>query len=382
MPRLTNRPPRMCRDRHQAYVKIEGQRVQLGRWGTAKAREAYDRTIAEWLINGRSMPDATGDTNEPAPVAEVLVAYVKWARRRYAKSEADTIEAAVRKVRHLYGSTPADEFGPKRLRVARQAMVDAGWSRSHINKQVSRIRQTFKWGASEELCSERVHRRLATLAALARGEARERDPVKPVPRADVRRIRRHLPRQVRALIDLQLLTGARADELVRIKATDFDRRGDVWTVVLDEHKTAHHGKARTLYFGPKARRIVGLFLVPDRALDKPLFSPREAHAGSKRKDGAKGRRVNQKPTPRKTERVMADHYTTASYRRAIHRACEKSGADKWGPHRLRHNAGTELRREFGIEVASIVLGHSSLAITQTYAEQNHKRALEVMGQVG
>lgn len=55
---------------------------------------------------------------------------------------------------------------------------------------------------------------------------------------------------------------------------------------------------------------------------------------------------------------------------------------RWHPHQLRHNAATFLRRQFGIEVASIILGHSSLAITGTYAEQNHKRAIEVMRQVG
>ena len=221
----------------------------------------------------------------------------------------------------------------------------------------------------------------------------EREPVKPVPRRDIRlvRNRRRLTRPVRALINLQLLTGARADELVRLTAADFDMSdAKCWTVTYDGssnekgHKTAHHGKTRTLYFGPKAHRILRLFMSTDRSVDKPLFSPREANAEAKAKHATKGqsRRPNQKPSPTQTDRSIADHYTTASYRRAIHRACRSAGVPTWGPHRLRHNAGTFLRREFGIEVASIILGHSSLVVTQTYAGANEKKAREVMGKVG
>ncbi len=36
----------------------------------------------------------------------------------------------------------------------------------------------------------------------------------------------------------------------------------------------------------------------------------------------------------------------------------------WHPHQPRHNAATELRKEFGIEAARIILGHHSPAITE------------------
>lgn len=41
---------------------------------------------------------------------------------------------------------------------------------------------------------------------------------------------------------------------------------------------------------------------------------------------------------------------------------------QWHPHPLCHNAAANLRREHGIEVARIVLGHRSSAITEAYAE--------------
>ena len=388
MPKLTTRPPRMCRDRQQAYVKLDGERIQLGRWGSAEAREAYDRLIAEWLANGRKLPPSTPE-DDPVPVAEVLAFYWRHARSRYSAAKVSAVKQAVRIPRQLYGSEPAESFGPKRLAVCRDQMLAKGWSRGYTNEACGWVRRAFRYAAAHELIPSSVCNQLDMLETLKRGEGgRETRPVRPVPRQHVRLVRPRLTRPVRALIALQLLTGARADELVRLRPRDFDRSGGVWTVTYDgsaengSHKTAHHGKERTLYFGPRAQRIVGLFMRPGRPLDAPLFSPREANAEAKRRDSARGRRENQKPTPTKTGRTIADHYTTASYRRAIHRACDKATVPKWGPHRLRHNAATFLRREFGIEVASIILGHSSLAITQTYAEQNHKRAIEVMKQVG
>ena len=57
-------------------------------------------------------------------------------------------------------------------------------------------------------------------------------------------------------------------------------------------------------------------------------------------------------------------------------------AHRWHPHQLRHNAATELRKEFGIEAASIILGHRSAAITEVYAEQDTQAAIAAMVKVG
>ncbi|NOS99474.1 MAG: site-specific integrase [Phycisphaerales bacterium] len=54
----------------------------------------------------------------------------------------------------------------------------------------------------------------------------------------------------------------------------------------------------------------------------------------------------------------------------------------WSPNRLRHNAATFLRKEFGIEVARVVLGHTSAGTTEIYAEIDQTKAAEVMAQVG
>ena len=107
------------------------------------------------------------------------------------------------------------------------------------------------------------------------------------------------------------------------------------------------------------------------------------------------------------QRSAGDHYTALSYCRAIARACDQAfpppehlaklpnkttlkwrhrlawrKRHRWHPHQLRHNAATELRKEFGIEAARIILGHRSAAITEVYAEKNEQQAIEAITRVG
>ena len=101
-------------------------------------------------------------------------------------------------------------------------------------------------------------------------------------------------------------------------------------------------------------------------------------------------------------------YDTGSYRRAIHRACDKTfphptlssatkskltkeqlvelrhwqSAHRWSPNQLRHGAATRIRREFGLEAAQVALGHASADITQVYAEQDWQKGVEVARKIG
>jgi site-specific recombinase XerD len=57
-------------------------------------------------------------------------------------------------------------------------------------------------------------------------------------------------------------------------------------------------------------------------------------------------------------------------------------AHSWHPHQLRHSAATNLRRDFGLEPAQVILGHKTLSVTQVYAEKNVEAAMRVMAEVG
>ncbi|MCA9259300.1 MAG: tyrosine-type recombinase/integrase, partial [Planctomycetales bacterium] len=75
-------------------------------------------------------------------------------------------------------------------------------------------------------------------------------------------------------------------------------------------------------------------------------------------------------------------YDHNSYRRAIVRACERAGIEPWAPNRLRHTRATELRRDFGLDTASAVLGHAELQVTQVYAEKDKQAAIEAARRTG
>jgi hypothetical protein len=67
------------------------------------------------------------------------------------------------------------------------------------------------------------------------------------------------------------------------------------------------------------------------------------------------------------------------------REAERTGGDlipHWAPNQLRHNAGTRLRREFGLDTARAVLGHSTPVVTEVYAELDGAKAAEAMERVG
>lgn len=78
------------------------------------------------------------------------------------------------------------------------------------------------------------------------------------------------------------------------------------------------------------------------------------------------------------EQVLARIVADAA---AVHAAVEDIGKLElfrpWGPNRLRHSAGTRLRREEGLEAARVVLGHARAAVTEIYAEVDHARSREI-----
>jgi hypothetical protein len=49
---------------------------------------------------------------------------------------------------------------------------------------------------------------------------------------------------------------------------------------------------------------------------------------------------------------------------------------------LRHTAATRIRRRYGIEVARIILGHSTAFTTEIYAQADRRQAMTVVGEMG
>jgi integrase len=263
----------------------------------------------------------------------------------------------------------------------------------------------LKWATENELIPADVFHAVQPAAGLraGRSKARESVPVKPVPHSLIDAVLPLVSSPIRTMIELQLLTGMRPGEVVIMWTRDVDRSCDPWVYRPWRHKTAIYGHERIVYFGPKAQHAIQPFLHPDSP-DEFIFSP--AAADRERRERLRHQRVtplscgNRAGTNRKRhpKKKPGARYNAHTYARAIKYACQAAfpipdglddaQADKWRrdhhwhPHRLRHNAATRFRKEFGLDVAQVLLGHRTLTVTQVYAERNHELAERTVREAG
>ena len=449
MPRRTKSLPKYRRHKAsgQALVTLNGRDIYLGTYDSPESHEEYRRIIAEWATNHYQLPaigngargeDAgTRATSSELTLNEIFLSYWDFVEQYYRKNgqptwEVSNIKQALRPFLELYGRERASGIGPLNLKTYRQALIDRGLCRKVINKHVARVKGFFRWATENELVPVTVYHALKSVAGLRKGrsEARETEPVTPVPDDMIEAVLPHVSPQVRAMIELQRVTGMRPGEVVLMRGCDVNTSSTPWTYTPESHKTEHYNKRRVIYLGPRAQQVLEPWLKPD--LQAYLFSPAEAMEAQREQRNEKrrtptscgnNRGSNRTKRPRKSP---GDRYTTDSYGQAITEACKKAyppperlqrrqvpgkregklrwetnqqwrdrlGEDgwaelqrwrrdhQWSPNQLRHNAATYLRKQYGIEAARVILGHSSPAVTEVYAELDHAKAAQIMGEVG
>lgn len=421
MPHLAQSVPKYRKHKAsgQAFVELNRQRHYLGPHGTRTSRDEYDRRIGEWLQSGRTLTSPDSSASDDLLVVELIAAYLRFAKSYYRKggeltSEYAAILHAVVPLKHLYGRHRVNEFGPMALQNVMGRMVANGWSRTTVNRQAGRIKRLFKWGVSQEIVAASIHHALATVSGLRKGrtEAHENDPVLPVTDTTVEATLLHLPEIVADMVRFQRLTGCRPEEVCAIRPSDVNRSSDIWQYRPQSHNTEHHNRERVILIGPQAQAVLVTYL--DRDDQVYCFSPLDSEArrralahAARTTPLSHGNRpgTNCKAMP---HRRPGDRYRVDAYRRAIARACDiafphstlsaipkvkltaEQAAElknwqsqhRWAPNRLRHSAATEIRRQFGLEAAQIVLGHSKADVTQVYAERDLAKGIEVARLVG
>lgn len=399
-----------------AMVTIAGRDFYLGKYNSAASREEYRRLIAEYLQTGMAPSE---DSHGTITVVEVLAAYQRFASDYYRKAgkrtrEYEKVLEVAKVIRSLYGRTLATEFGPLALKTVRQAMIDADHSRKYVNKSIERARRVFKWAAAEELIPSDVPQALSMVAGLKKGRttARETAPIPPVADDVVTATLDHLPAVVADMVRLQRLTGMRPAEVCILRPCDLDRSGDVWLYRPGSHKMEHHDRERVVLIGPRSQEVLLRYLARDS--EAYCFQPRDSEAkrlAERQADRQTPLSCGNRPgtnRKRKPKRQAGECYSTCTYRRSIYRACDKafphsklgsilrasfSDAEKkqlrtwqrkqqWAPNQLRHSAATEVRREFGLEAAQVILGHSAADVTQVYAERDLAKGIEVARRIG
>tara|TARA_Y100001933_G_scaffold262971_1_gene322723 strand:+ start:68447 stop:69583 length:1137 start_codon:yes stop_codon:yes gene_type:complete len=281
---------------------------------------------------------------------------------------------------NLYGEEPLHSLGPIQLRDFQVEMIKQDKARTLINKMCEHIRRMVRWAVSEELLDSRVLYAIESVTAIKKGRspkkgtppARESEKVVAAPLLAINKAKQFLPHTVCAMIDLQMLTAMRPQDVCGMRLIDIDMSDhDVWIYEPDKFKTKYRGDRRTIFLGPRCQGIIKPFM--NREPVENLFKPEDAQL---QRNAA---RRGDKEAPR-TNKGYGDKYRpfydTASYRKTIRRACESAKIDIWSPNQLRHYAHDEYEKMLGIEITAGIMGHSDVTTTKLYGERQLQRARE------
>lgn len=369
-------------------------------------------SLAEWASIQEQIAEAArlkaDDTRKPSKpvtnIARMLTAYFLTIRDKIDQRDRKSIKYAIDIVAAKYGAFGVNEFTPVALEDCRDAMIEKGWSRKYINREVSRVRRAFKWAVVQGHAKAETFGALAMLEGLKKGwtSAPELKKVRPASWTTVARVLPFLSRQVADMVQLQWLAGMRSGELTSMRTDSVDRGSVPWEYKPVDHKKAWLEKDRIIYFGPKARKILKRYLHKTGFLFTPEGSIQErfTELRKNRKTPLYGK-ANKPP---KVRRDLAESYTTSTYQRAIiygfirlglscgikKRPAKGEAIEKWlaqkqikyfFPHQLRHSRGTLTREKFGVEGARALL-QNTFDATLIYAEDDAKLAKQIASRTG
>jgi integrase len=358
--RLQHEVPRMLHHKTsgQAYARVgrRGRVKYFGKWGSDEAARAYGAWAREWLdaraaeaADEPVVVDSTPPGGRVALVSDLAKAWLARCEKHYVKNGKPTSEVGCHKIAcgmlvRVAGQTRAAQVRPADLEACRQLWVEKGTVRASINSHLWRLKSMFRWAADNGLIPDAVADRLARVKNLKRGQAPEGKPVKPAAAEALEKVKPHLPGWARAVLELQLATGMRPGEACAMREDDVDRSGKTWLYrVRDEvNKNAHRDQALEYHLGPRARAAIGPFL-------------EAAGPGGYLFRADRGRHREH----------VAVHY----YREVLGAACVAAGVAHVHPHQVRHTRATEVRKAFGFEAVSLMLGNG-VDMTERYAERD------------
>lgn len=420
MPRLAgNKVPslRLHKKSGQAVVTLSGKDCYCGPHGSKESVSRYNQYVAEWLANGRHMPNIAATRGRPGKQSSGCIAICQLCERylddrreyfggsdgRPSRSYA-RVKIVVKLLMNHYPDLPVDEFGPLRLRAIRERLIEQGQSRRYINELVSQIKLLFGWGCSLELVPAATVGALKTVEGLKQGKSRAREIERVLPVSDevVEATKKHLSQTVKDMVTIARHSGMRPGEVVIMRPCDIERDGENWEYRPHYHKSQHRGRTRVVTLGKRCQAALLKYM--DREPTAYCFSPIEAEV-VRRAVQSKARKTplscGNRPgsnVTKKPKRTPGKRYTSFSFGRAIERACLKAfpvpegveGSARvawirdhaWAANQLRHSFATEVRKLFDADTAQVCLDHSKPDVTQRYAEPNMDKKHIVSDRIG
>ena len=383
-----------------AFVRINGQRVYLGKFGSSEAAQNYARCVAEWAISGTS-PEQSAPSVGTITVNSLAIAFLDHIQKNDT-SHYHAFRSAVTGLLQLYSGITVDSFTPKCLVAVQHHFtqhVDKNGkrrSRQYCNTLAGHIRAMFRWGVSQELVSPITADALKYVPPLRQGRtaAPESEPREDVPDEVVDATLPHLLPTVATMVQVQRWATMRPNEVCRMRVGDIDmsRKDGIWLYKQPKHKGAWRGHKRIVPLGKPEQSLILPYL-EGKSADQAVFSPKTAVLERKTRDAARRKTKHQPSQVLRAEMFAAnpkrrdhEHYSSRSYARSIERAILKANRHlpldqqipHWFPYQLRHAGVTELVAEHdgNLDIARAVAGQKSISVTQGYNHADLRVAIE------
>ena len=285
MPKLKNRPPKYQQSGNCAVVYHHGKRIYLGKYGSPESQVAYSRFIAESRANPTfHLTKGKADI----AISELAAEFIDHAKtmgdpNSYSHNRVAVLEFLLK----LYGDdTSVDDFKPSCLKLVRQEMINAcnkrgkpRFCRRMVNRYTRRIVAIFEWGVENELVQETTWRALKVVKSLPEGSPGtfDNEEREPVPDDVIRRTLPFMPPILRAMVQVQYLTGSRPSEIFKMRVGEIDRnRGNgLWYYVPKSHKTKKHIGKKEIPLGEPEQKLIAPYLEGKKPTEA-VFSPRTA----------------------------------------------------------------------------------------------------------
>lgn len=334
---------------NKARVYFRGKHIYLGEWGSPAAQIAYQNFLRQ--IDEINAPIMKGGG---LPVCVAVDKFLDHAKEYYRGGhEVENLRSTLRVFCQFYEWQPITEVGPLKIMDMMQAMARQEVSRYRINRLLSHIKRLMDWLVSRELIGPEKLAAIKSVKSLKAGRtsAKELPPVPAVPIEVVEQTLKNIRKPLCDMIQIQLLTAMRPNEVCNLKFNEIDQEKAVWVYRPAKHKTSYRGHKRQILIGPEAQALLRPYSFLDK--DKPIFYT-----------------------------TKAEPFDAGTYGRAILEHNRRHGIAHWMPNQLRHAAATRLVKEFGWQAARTILGHKSFDITAIYAEENLEKTAEIIGRIG
>jgi len=253
-------------------VYVNSKKIRLGRTGTPEA----DANFRKLQIQVLTDPTCLSPKPQQVTVDCLCFAYLEYTKE-HDPSHYFSIKTVVEILLQHFAGQAVDVLDTRHFLFLQDKFVEHGVSRKYCNDLMKFVRAMLKWGTIRKLVPYQVYGEAKLISALKKGKtrAREKPDRKPVADGVVRRTLPFMSPTVRAMVQVQRLTGMRPSEVWKMTARDIDKTRDseLWYYVPESHKTEEHIGQKPIPLGKPEQKLIAPYLISKKP-SEAVFSPR------------------------------------------------------------------------------------------------------------